>query len=73
MNNIFLNHWRRRDGAIYKDLGSMPAADRIPFLNNCIDDARRYIPLNRQRRLIRFYERLIKFIEKDFKKCAMKS
>jgi len=65
MNNIFLNHWRRRDGAIYKDLGAMPAADRIPFLNKCIDDARCCVPLNRQRFLIRFYQRLIKISEKE--------
>ena len=34
--NIFYDHWRKRDGAIYKDLAGLNHKERIKMLNEFI-------------------------------------
>ena len=70
MRNIFREHYRKRDGAIFKDLAGLSHDERIKTLKEYIDFACE--PLKHdaykhayQLRAIRFYQRLIKFCNKN--------
>jgi hypothetical protein len=82
MNNIFYEHYRKRDGAIYKDLAYYNHKDRIKMLNefifHCMDSIERItkdIKLYKQyesligayKRSIRYYCKLKKFCNKNKK------
>ena len=58
MDNIFYNHYLRRDGAIYKDLAFMKSnSERVTYLYSLFFESE-------HARAKRFYLRLIKFINK---------
>tara|TARA_R110002072_G_scaffold142956_1_gene288846 strand:- start:805 stop:1128 length:324 start_codon:yes stop_codon:yes gene_type:complete len=75
--NIFYNHWRKRDGAIYKDLAFMGHDERINYLQEFIKDCEYYIKeikgnkkfkeniIRINKRSIKFYNRLINYIRKN--------
>ena len=45
-SNIFYNHWRKRDGAIYKDLAFLDHEERIKMLDSFIKNKKKYKPAN---------------------------
>lgn len=58
MDNIFYNHYLKRDGAIYKDLAFMKDnVERVTYLYSLFFESR-------HERAKKFYLRLIKFINK---------
>ena len=80
MFNIFYEHYKKRDGAIYKDLEYYNHKDRIKMLNNfilnCMDSTERITSdkklykqyksfIKANKRAIRFYCRLKKFCNKN--------
>ena len=70
MTNIFYEHYKKRDGALYKDLAFLNHKERIKMLNKCIE---RYIKLIRIDAIkwnfcvsaIGKYQRLKKYCEKN--------
>ena len=78
--NIFFEHYKKRDGAIYKDLGSLNHKERIKMLNEFIMNSfkvkcqilesdklyKQYSSLVKSsERSIRFFCRLKKFCNKN--------
>ena len=58
MDNIFYNHYLKRDGAIYKDLAFMKDnVERVTYLYSLFFESK-------HARAKKFYLRLIKFINK---------
>ena len=80
MYNIFYEHYKKRDGAIYKDLAYYNHKDRIKMLNNFILNSRMAINsiknnkkfqkqygslIEANKRSIKYFLRLIKFCNKN--------
>ena len=80
MYNIFYEHYKKRDGAIYKDLAYYNHKDRIKMLNNFILNSQMSINsikknkkfqkqykslIKANKRSIKFYCRLKKFCNKN--------
>ena len=80
MFNIFYEHYKKRDGAIYKDLAYYNHKDRIKMLNefilHCMDSTERITSdkklykqykslIKANKRSIKFYCRLKKFCNKN--------
>lgn len=80
MSNIFYEHYRKRDGAIFKDLAYYNHKDRIKMLNNFILNAQKTINqiqknekfkkeygrlITANKLSIRYYLRLMKFCNKN--------
>ena len=70
MTNIFYEHYRKRDGAIYKDLAGLDHKERIKMLNEFIKNQLRMIesmPIRFKHCVysIAFYKRLINFCKKN--------
>jgi len=68
--NIFLTHYKRRDGSIYKDLGYLDHDKRIEYLKDCINRACEPLKYDAykfhfQLKAIKYYQRLIKYCEKN--------
>lgn len=72
-SNIFYNHWRKRDGAIYKDLAFLDHEERIKMLDSFIKNKLLLIELEPQFHRfklnvlfsIAYYQRLKRFCEKN--------
>ena len=67
--NIFLSHYKKRDGAIYKDLAGVNHDERIKMLNGFIDNAFKMLRRDAKQyafvlKSIIFFQKLIKFCEK---------
>ena len=61
MSNIFYEHYRKRDGAIFKDLAYYNHKDRIKMLNNFILNAQKTInQIQKNKKFKKEYGRLIK-------------
>ena len=70
MSNIFYEHYRKRDGAIYKDLAGYNHKDRIKMLNKFIKNQLwliEYKPIEFKFCVysIAYYQRLKRFCEKN--------
>jgi len=70
MTNIFYEHYRKRDGAIYKDLASLDHNGRIKMLNEYIRNQLKMIeskPVEFKHNVysIAYFKRLINFCNKN--------
>jgi hypothetical protein len=80
MSNIFYEHYKKRDGAIFKDLAYYNHKDRIKMLNNFILSSQKTINqiqnnqklkkqygslIDANKRSIRYFLKLMKFCNKN--------
>ncbi len=75
--NIFWEHYRKRDGALYKDLAFSTHSERIAMLKRFINRHLHLIKLDAIKfnfciGSIAYYQRLLKFCKKNNKIKALK-
>ena len=68
--NIFYRHFKRRDGAIFKDLAFLTHNERIDYLNNAIFNSLKMLEKNASRfrfavNSLAYYQRLKSYCLKN--------